>query len=408
MIDRDHFTGQQQGERVELFLRKHPLTLVWAWRLAALLLLLGLGAVLTSWALAPSVFPGVFLGFAVLLIPITAMVLWEYALWYYDIFVVTNRRVLDFSRKPLIYEKRDETQLSRVQDVRVEFPNPLCLLVNFGNVNVQTAGTRGTIAFKFVRDPRTVQARLLRLTAAALQRGGDPPEVAEMRQYLGIPVPPPPVATVPLTPAAMTSLPGWRGRLHYLFRPALDLKDTDRVWRKHWWRLVEATAVSGNVFNLGLILGVVMIWRMGLGPWLFLPLILLIVGGIWNTWNVIDWQNDLYILTDERIIDLEKVPLIFEDRREARLLQIQDVHYLMPHFINRFLDFGDVEVETAGRGGAFTFSSIPHPREVQAEIFTRLDRARKAAGAGDRQRQEADLLGVLYKYHQASAPPPPP
>ena len=135
---------------------------------------------------------------------------------------------------------------------------------------------------------------------------------------------------------------------------------------------------------------------------------MVIVGGVWNLWHVIDWQNDLYILTDDRIIDIEKVPLISEDRREARLHQIQDVHYVMPGFINRFLDFGNVEVETAGRGGGFTFVSVPHPREVQAEIFARVDRARKAAAATDSQRQEDDALSLLYRFHKAGQTPTPP
>jgi len=129
------------------------------------------------------------------------------------------------------------------------------------------------------------------------------------------------------------------------------------------------------------------------------------VGGVWNLWNVLDWQNDLYILTSDRIIDLEKVPLISEDRREARLQQIQDVHYVMPGFINRLLDFGDVEVETAGRAGGFTFRSVPHPRQVQAEIFARVDHVRKAAAAADSQRQEGDVLSLLYRYHQAGQTP---
>jgi len=168
---------------------------------------------------------------------------------------------------------------------------------------------------------------------------------------------------------------------------------------------MTATAISGTVCNAGLVIGAVMIWQLGLGLWLVLPLFIFIVGSIWNLWNVIDWQNDLYILTDDRIIDLEKVPLISEDRREARLAQIQDVHYVMPHIINRLLDFGDVEIETAGRGGGFTFSSVPHPSQVQAEIFDRVDRMRRACGATERQQQDGDILYWLGKYRQASSPP---
>jgi uncharacterized membrane protein YdbT with pleckstrin-like domain len=226
-----------------------------------------------------------------------------------------------------------------------------------------------------------------------------------MRTYLGSGMEQPAGPAMPLVNASVLPQTTWRQVLRDLFRPCLVLKETDRVWRKHWWRLMTATAISGTVCNAGLVIGAVMIWQLGLGLWLVLPLFIFIVGSIWNLWNVIDWQNDLYILTDDRIIDLEKVPLISEDRREARLAQIQDVHYVMPHIINRLLDFGDVEIETAGRGGGFTFSSVPHPSQVQAEIFDRVDRMRRACGATERQQQDGDILYWLGKYRQASSPP---
>jgi membrane protein YdbS with pleckstrin-like domain len=356
------------------------------------------------WPSSPTLALAVLLGLATL---------WTYAVWYYDIYVVTDRRLLDFARKPLIYERRDEAQLTKLQDVRVEFPNPLALLLDFGTVQVQTAGSRGTIKCSLVPHPRQVQARILQLAVAAQQKvavGAEVPEASQMRAYLGMTTSEDPsavsnVAGAPAFSRSTLQPLGWRGYLHTLLRPTLEVAPGDRVWRKHWWVLMRTTAVSGGLFNAGIILGVVMVWKLGFVAWLAVPLAMVIVGGIWNLWNVIDWQNDLYILTDDRIIDLDKVPLISEDRREARLQQIQDVHYVMPRFINRLLDFGDVEVETAGRIGGFTFHSVPHPRQVQAEIFARVDQARKAAGALESQRQEGNLLSVLYRYHQAGQTP---
>lgn len=410
MITRESFSGQQPGEEIELYLRKHPLTLVWALRYAVLAAAIGLVALLAAWNLGPQVRGGLFLAWLVLLALVFLASLWEYALWYYDIFVVTNRRLLDFAKKPFIYERRDEAQLSRVQDIRVDFPGPISLLLDFGNVRISTAGTRGVIIFRMVPQPRQVQTRLLELATAAQRKAGGVPggerrEVAEMRSYLGLEVQQPAGPAGPVATAGALPPMTWRQVVRDLFRPSLTLTETDKVWRKHWWRLLTATAVSGTVCNAGLVIGAVMIWQLGVGPWLFLPLFVFLVGTVWNLWNVIDWQNDLYILTDDRIIDIEKVPLISEDRREARLAQIQDVHYVMPHLLNRLLDFGDVEIETAGRGGGFTFSSVPHPSQVQAEIFDRVDRMRRACGATERQQQEGDILYWLGKYRQASSPP---
>jgi membrane protein YdbS with pleckstrin-like domain len=414
VIDSSHFSGQQAGEEIELYLRRHPLSLVWDLRVVFLLLAGYMaGLAIFADALAASPVAGILLLATLTMAVLLGLAtLWTYAVWYYDIYVVTDRRLLDFARKPLIYERRDEAQLTKLQDVRVEFPNPLALLLDFGNVQVQTAGSRGTIKCSLVSHPRQVQARILQLAAAAQQRtpvGVEAPEASQMRAYLGMPTSEDPsvLPTMVGAPAfgRSTLRPlGWRGYLHTLLRPNLEVAPGDRVWRKHWWVLMRATAVSGALFNAGIILGVVMVWKVGFVPWLAIPLAMF-VGGIWNLWNVLDWQNDLYILTADRIIDLDKAPFISEDRREARLQQIQDVHYVMPSFINRLLDFGDVEVETAGRVGGFTFHSVPHPRQVQAEIFARVDQARNAAGALESERQEGNLLSVLYRYHQAGQAP---
>ena len=37
MIDSSHFSGQQTGEEIELYLRRHPLSLIWDLRLVFLL-----------------------------------------------------------------------------------------------------------------------------------------------------------------------------------------------------------------------------------------------------------------------------------------------------------------------------------------------------------------------------------
>lgn len=424
MIDVGHFAGQEAGETIHLFLRRHWLSLAWSLRwvaagvAACLVALILAGGAPGPWqSLVPvvtiaTVAAGALLGLAAL---------WTYSVWYYDVYLVTDRRLLDFARKPLIYERRHEAQLSRVQDVRVNYPNPVALVLDFGDVKVQTAGSKGAITCRAVPHPRLVQAKVLQLVAGAQKRAAAAPsiEAEQMRQFMGMESPPgtgavEAAAVAPLPPAGTGAGPQtaptevlqappvtWRAYVTSLFRPALDVGANDLVWRKHWWVLMRGTAVAGGLFNGGLVLAAVMLWQGGITPWLAIPLTMVLVGGLWNLWNVIDWQNDLYILTDDRIIDIEKVPLISEDRREARLQQVQDVHYVMPGFINRFLDFGDVEVETAGRSGGFTFKSVPHPREVQAEIFARLERVRKAVSVADRQRQEAEMLAMLYKYRQA-------
>jgi len=412
MIRKDGFSGIWEGESVMLYLRKHPLTLIWAWRYAALLLVGGGIALNVAWRLLPGLSDGLRLGLIALLAIAGIAIWWEFMLWYYDIFVVTNWRLIDFAKKPFIFEKRDEAQLSRVQDIRVVYPNIISVLLDFGDVYIQTAGTRGTIRFALVPRPKVVQQQILQLATAAQRRGtgGCPGVVSQQRVATATTVA---AASTPPTPSSpRSSLPrsalakgtGWRDYLYHLFRPRIDLPEGYSLWRKHWWRLMQATSISGTVFNLSLVLCGVALWQMGLGPWLALPLLFLLGSGLWNLWNIVDYLNDIYIVTDDRIIDIEKVPLIYEDRREAPLRQIQDVHYVQPSLLHRLLDFGDVEVETAGHGGGFTFESVPHPAQVQAEIFRRLEAMRKRMAEEEEMRRKQELFGLLGPYIAATSP----
>jgi uncharacterized membrane protein YdbT with pleckstrin-like domain len=121
---------------------------------------------------------------------------------------------------------------------------------------------------------------------------------------------------------------------------------------------------------------------------------------VWFIWRTIDWRNDLYVVTDDRVIDIEKVPFIREHRREAGLDKIQDVRYLQEGIIATSLDFGNVRLETAGGIGEFTFDSIPHPRAVQIEIFNRIERFRREAGQRERKARQDEFLDLLGRYHQ--------
>jgi len=121
---------------------------------------------------------------------------------------------------------------------------------------------------------------------------------------------------------------------------------------------------------------------------------------VWLLWRVIDWRNDLYVLTDDRVVDIEKVPFRYEHRREASLDRIQDVSYLQEGFLAKTLNFGNVRLETAGEIGAFTFDNVPRPKDVQVEIFRRLEQFRARAREEESRRRQEEFLELLARYHR--------
>jgi uncharacterized membrane protein YdbT with pleckstrin-like domain len=103
---------------------------------------------------------------------------------------------------------------------------------------------------------------------------------------------------------------------------------------------------------------------------LFLPwLVALVAAGFWLWWQYTDWHNDIYVLTDEKIIDIEMKPLgIDSKRREGSLERVQNVDAKQRGLTSVIFDYGDVVISTAAGDEGYTFLMVPHPKKVQALV----------------------------------------
>jgi hypothetical protein len=75
------------------------------------------------------------------------------------------------------------------------------------------------------------------------------------------------------------------------------------------------------------------------------------------------------IITDRRIIENEQLGLFNRKVSELHLFRIQDVSARVGGFIETFLTFGDVVVQTAASEREFIFHKIPHPERVKDAIM---------------------------------------
>lgn len=60
--------------------------------------------------------------------------------YWLDVWIITDKRIIDIEQVSLFHRKVSEISLSRVQDVTVSIPNMLATFLGFGNITVQTAG----------------------------------------------------------------------------------------------------------------------------------------------------------------------------------------------------------------------------------------------------------------------------
>ena len=76
------------------------------------------------------------------------------------------------------------------------------------------------------------------------------------------------------------------------------------------------------------------------------------------------WYFNVYIITDERVIDIDFYSLIYKKVSAAKIDNIEDVTFTQVGAIKALLDYGTVFIQTAGERREFEFEDVPHPRKV--------------------------------------------
>lgn len=89
--------------------------------------------------------------------------------------------------------------------------------------------------------------------------------------------------------------------------------------------------------------------------------------------NFIVWYFNVYIITNERVIDVDFYHLLYKKLSSTRISRIQDVTYNLGGVIRSLLDFGDVFIQTAGTETNFEFLAVPHPEMVVRKIGELID-----------------------------------
>ncbi len=84
--------------------------------------------------------------------------------------------------------------------------------------------------------------------------------------------------------------------------------------------------------------------------------------------QITDYFLDIWIVTTERVINIEQHGLFSRTVSELRLNQVQDITSETSGFLGTFLTYGDVFIQTAGEHERFQFKDIDNPDDVKLTI----------------------------------------
>ncbi len=153
-----------------------------------------------------------------------------------------------------------------------------------------------------------------------------------------------------------------KGLLEHFF--SVDLKAGEEVKvviRRHWLGFVRIAAVVTLIammpLSLSILFGQIATW--------FLPVsvfwaILVALEGI-RRWLI--WYLDSFVLTNQRIVNIDQKGLFSRSISEAPFRAIQDVRYDINGFFPTLFRYGDVHVRTVA--GELSMDGVPEPRVIQ-------------------------------------------
>lgn len=151
----------------------------------------------------------------------------------------------------------------------------------------------------------------------------------------------------------------------FRFKEQDDEEEIILVMRPHWF-----TNVSWVITALAMLLvpslikfipvwnGVPVIYQMlGILFWYMVTLAFCLE-------NFLSWYFDVYIITDERVIDIEFKNLLDKKFAEAKISMIQDVSSRVAGISQTMFNYGDVRIQTAAEIPEICFEKVPNPDKV--------------------------------------------
>jgi len=236
------------------------------------------------------------------------------------------------------------------------------------------------------------------------------------RRRLGIPIPAQP-APPPLKPAAHPKKRNAFSILRFLGADTLRLRFEEGdtvVYRKHWFVLFR----QGWIPILGT-LGVIILFLYRLVELAFSPdkfvsfdtgfsvdafagalVIIFFPLLAWTAYEVVDWSNDKFEVTNDQIIDLDKKPFGTESRSAAQLENILGTEYKRIGILGEILNYGTVYITVGGT--KLAFEDVMDPAAVQSDIdrrrAARIEKKNQSAVSAERER----MAEWLATYHHSA------
>ena len=165
-----HLIKQKPYEKIKYVLHRHPITFI-----PKIALFLVLSVIpLAVYGMIDNLFPTLFQKNAVYAIAVLtgsayylSILLFfymQFIVFYLDMWVVTNDRIIDVEQLGLFSRTISELDLFRIQDVTTDVHGIFPTFFKYGTVTIKTASNNIHIVFHDVKKPNTLREELIQLS----------------------------------------------------------------------------------------------------------------------------------------------------------------------------------------------------------------------------------------------------
>ena len=347
------------------------------------------------------------LTFILFLIPFLWMI-YRYIDWANDHLTITDKylrhREFDLRRFSGVQKT---IPIDKIQGIGTNRPTFIESRLKIGTVTVKTASLHGNLVFDKLTNPEEVEK-----TISSVRNRGRQFNEGRMREDVRKVL---------------------EGELHVpIRRPAAITRPEDDP-RKRKKRRKQRIQRRGNRFEVdgGIIYGrhsLVLFWKV----WWVILLIAVTAGSGYLLWRYVpaaqipftivavgfvlaielfiyyyfydDWKNDIFQLTGDSVIDVDRTAFGFtENRKVARLVDVQNVNVEQPNVWAALFNYGDVTIDTAGASGNIVFEDVAEPDKVQTDILERRERLiyrQRSRSAVSRRREIAIMIDYYQKLRE--------
>ncbi len=161
------------------------------------------------------------------------------------------------------------------------------------------------------------------------------------------------------------------------FKGQLPEETTVLVVRKHWITLAMPLFLILVVALIPLVPLAVypfialttyssLYWFLSSAFWMFL----------WNLlfFNLMIYSLNTLVITNKRVIETKQIGFFKYNTNEFQKDKIQDVSVKITGILASLLNFGDLEIQTAGAENKFNFTNFPDPEKIKMKILNRVFR----------------------------------